>query len=71
MANDLAELFPAAQASHQALYKVEASELGTNENLPVLREIASVVRSGWLGIGGDFNVRKALFITSFIKFEKE
>jgi len=71
LVNDLVELFPAAQASHQAICEIEVSELGTNERFPSLREIASVRRSGWSNIDDDFIVKKNRFIASFIKFKKE
>jgi hypothetical protein len=41
LVNDLVDLFPAAQASQRALCEIEVSELGTEESLPVLKEIAA------------------------------
>ena len=41
LVNDLVDLFPGAQASQRALCEIEVSELGTDESIPVLREIAA------------------------------
>lgn len=41
LVDDLVDLFPAAQASQQELCKIEVSELSTDENLPVLKDIAA------------------------------
>lgn len=39
--NNLVELFPAAQTSQQELCELEVQELGTNEGLPILKDIAA------------------------------
>lgn len=41
LVNDLIELFPAAHASQRELCEIEVSEPGTDENLPVLTDIAA------------------------------
>jgi hypothetical protein len=41
LVNDLIELFPAAHASQRELCEIEVSEMGTNENLPLLKDIAA------------------------------
>jgi hypothetical protein len=41
LVNDLIELFPAAHASQRELCEIEVSEIGTDENLPVLKDIAA------------------------------
>lgn len=41
LVNDLVQLFPAVQQKQQELCELEVSEIGTNESLPVLKDIAA------------------------------
>ena len=45
LVNGLVELFPAAESSQRGLCRQEVSELGTNEDLPLLRDLANIVDS--------------------------
>lgn len=41
LVSDLVELFPATQALQQKLGETEVSEIGTNESLPILKDIVA------------------------------
>jgi hypothetical protein len=41
LVNDLVELFPAARATQRELCEIEVSEMATDENIPILKDVAS------------------------------